>query len=68
MRKCFFCTHKIEPSYKDPVQLEKFLTVRKKIVSREESNLCARHQRTLAKEVKHARFLALLPYVSYQRS
>ncbi len=64
--KCFFCQYKTEPSFKDLDNLEKFLSPRKKIVNREKSNLCAKHQRKLTKEIKYARYLAMLPYVSYQ--
>lgn len=64
--KCFFCQYKSDPSYKDIENLEKFLSLRKKIVSREKSGLCAKHQRSLTKQIKYARYLALIPYVSYQ--
>lgn len=66
MKKCFFCQNKVEPTFKDTVNLEKFLTVRKKIVSRENNQLCLRHQRALSKAIKYARYLALLPYISYR--
>ncbi|MFA5136773.1 MAG: 30S ribosomal protein S18 [Patescibacteria group bacterium] len=66
MTKCFFCEHKAEPSYKDIENLGKFLSPRKKIVNRERSGVCAKHQRKLTKNIKYARFLSLLPYVSYQ--
>ena len=64
--KCFFCQYKTDPSFKDIENLEKFLSPRKKILSRERSGLCAKHQRTLTKEIKYARFLGLVAYVSYQ--
>ncbi len=64
--KCFFCKYMMEPDYKDVENLEKFLTPRKKIVSREKSGVCAKHQRTLSKQVKYARYLALVPFTSYQ--
>lgn len=64
--KCFYCKYNLVPDYKDVENLEKFLTPRKKIVSREKSNICAKHQRTLSKQIKHARYLALIPYTSYQ--
>ncbi len=64
--KCFFCQYKVEPNFKDIDNLEKFLSPRKKILSREKTGLCAKHQRMLTKQVKYARFLALIPYVSYQ--
>lgn len=66
MNKCFFCEYKQGPSYKQIENLNKFLSARKKILGRDMSGLCAKHQRKLTKEVKHARFLALIPYVSYQ--
>ncbi len=66
MTKCFYCQYKSDPSYKDIDNLEKSLSPRKKIVNREKSNLCAKHQRRLTKEIKYARYLGLIPYVSYQ--
>lgn len=66
MNKCFFCKYKTEPSFKETDNLEKFLSSRKKIVSREYNGLCAKHQRRLAREIKYARYLAMIPYVSYQ--
>lgn len=64
--KCFFCEFKTEPTFKEIDNLEKFLTPRKKIINRERSNVCAKHQRKLTKQIKYARYLALLPFVSYQ--
>jgi len=65
-KNCFFCEFKSQPSFKQIENLEKFLSVRRKIVNRERSQVCAKHQRVLTKQVKYARYLALLPYVSYQ--
>ena len=64
--KCFFCQYGQNPSYKDLDNLEKFLSPRKKILNREKTGVCAKHQRQLTKEIKYARFLALVPFVSYQ--
>jgi small subunit ribosomal protein S18 len=66
MSNCFFCKYNSKPDYKDLENLEKFITQRMKIASRERSNVCAKHQRQLSKEIKHARFLALIPDTSYQ--
>lgn len=66
MRKCFFCQHRVPPSFKDIDNLEKFLSPRVKILSRDKTGVCAKHQRTLSKQIKYARFLGLLPFVSYQ--
>ncbi|GIW64554.1 MAG: 30S ribosomal protein S18 [Patescibacteria group bacterium] len=63
---CFFCQYKTSPSYKDVDNLEKFLSPRKKILGRDKTGICAKHQRQLTKHIKYARYLALIPYVSYQ--
>ena len=68
MKKCFFCKYGIQPDFKDIDNLEKFLTPRKKMLSREKTRVCARHQRKLTKQIKYARFFGLLPYVSYKNA
>lgn len=65
--KDYFKTYNTEPTYKDVDTLKKFLTSRGKIVSTEKSGLSAKHQRKLSEQIKYARYLALLPYTSYQR-
>ena len=63
-RICRFCQEKINQlDYKDTKRLERFITDRGKIVSRRSSGNCARHQRMVARTIKQARFIALLPYV-----
>ncbi|PIS16026.1 30S ribosomal protein S18 [Candidatus Roizmanbacteria bacterium CG09_land_8_20_14_0_10_41_9] len=66
MNKCFFCQYNASPSYKEIDNLAKFISPRMKILSREKTQLCAKHQRRLTKHIKYARYLGLLPYVSYQ--
>ncbi|OGK19048.1 30S ribosomal protein S18 [Candidatus Roizmanbacteria bacterium RIFCSPHIGHO2_01_FULL_39_8] len=66
MNNCFFCKYQSDPTFKQVENIEKFLSPRKKILGRDKSGLCAKHQRALTKEIKYARFLALIPYVSYQ--
>jgi small subunit ribosomal protein S18 len=66
MTKCFFCQYNVLPSFKDIDNLEKFLSPRKKILNREKTGVCAKHQRRLTKHIKYARYLGLIPYVSYQ--
>lgn len=64
--KCPLCENGVKTvSYKDVYQLKKFTSVRGKIVSREKSGLCAKHQRMVTNSVKRARFMALMPYVAY---
>lgn len=62
-KKCFYCEEKKEPSYMDVASLKKFLSERGKIIPRSRNGLCARHQRHFATAVKHARHLALLPFI-----
>ena len=63
-KKCFFCQGGIVPDYKKPEILSRFISERGKIIARSRSGICAKHQRALAKEVKRARYLALLPFVA----
>jgi small subunit ribosomal protein S18 len=60
--KCHFCETKSIPDYKDYQTLSKFVSDRGRILSRERSAVCAKHQRAMSKEIQRARFLALLPY------
>ena len=60
--KCPLCVDNITPDYKEIDVLGKFITDRKKILSRSRSGVCAKHQRQLAKAIKRARHLALLPF------
>ena len=63
-KSCPYCKDKIEQAdYKDIVMLRKFVSDRGKIRSRRITGACRRHQRQLARAVKRARELALLPYV-----
>lgn len=64
--KCFFCQYKSNPTFKETENLEKFVSPRKKILGRDRTGLCAKHQRMLTKEIKYARYLGLIAYVSYQ--
>ncbi|HDD52667.1 MAG: 30S ribosomal protein S18 [Aquificota bacterium] len=60
---CRFCADEIqEIDYKDVKRLRNYLTERGKIVPRRISGTCAKHQRQLARAVKRARILALLPF------
>ncbi len=49
--------------WKDVEFLSQFITPRGKIMSRRQTGLCAYHQRQLAKAIKRARIMALLPFV-----
>ena len=61
---CPFCadkTHKID--YKDVDLLGKYISERGKIMPKRVTGVCAMHQRELARAIKRARIVALLPYV-----
>ncbi len=63
-KRCEFCREGIdEIDYKDVERLRKYLTQRGKILSRRVTGTCAYHQRKLAKAIKRARQMALLPFV-----
>jgi small subunit ribosomal protein S18 len=61
--KCHFCATRTEPDYKNVAQLKSFISEKFKILPRKTTKLCAKHQRRVAKEIKYARILALLPFV-----
>jgi len=61
---CKFCEKKLEPDYKMPEETVNFLSERGKILSRDKSGVCPKHQRKLVIAIKRARHLALLPFVS----
>ena len=62
---CQFCVDKnIEINYKQIDLLHRFVSEDGKIRPRRQTGTCARHQRELARSIKHARHIALLPYVS----
>ncbi len=59
---CPFCVSKAKYiDYKKPELLRPYLTEFGLIQARRKTGVCARHQRMLARAVKRARFLALLP-------
>ena len=59
---CSFCIENINYiDYKNIELLKNYITDRYMIESRRRSGVCAKHQRLLAKAIKRARNLALLP-------
>jgi small subunit ribosomal protein S18 len=61
---CKFCIKKANIDWKDGGALKRFTSERGKIMPRRITGTCAKHQRELARAIKRARTLALLPYVS----
>ncbi|MDC7225642.1 MAG: 30S ribosomal protein S18 [Spirochaetales bacterium] len=60
---CRFCTQKVVMDYKNPEVLRRFVTESGKILPRRITGTCAKHQRQLAREIKRARVIALLPFM-----
>ena len=61
---CHFCRDKIVYiDFKDVALLRRFVSDRGKIRARRVTGTCTQHQREVAKAVKSAREVALLPYV-----
>ncbi len=62
-RVCPYC---IDPElvmdHKDTAQLRRYVTEDGKIRPRRQTGVCAKHQRKLARTIKRARHLALLPF------
>ena len=60
---CIFCKNKSKfIDYKDVETLSKYITPNGKIASRNSTGACAKHQREVAKQVKLARFMGLIPF------
>ena len=60
---CQFCADpnkKID--YKDAETLKQYITERGKILPRRVKGTCAMHQRAVAKAIKRARVVAILPF------
>ena len=64
-KPCQHCRDKVDQvDYKDVASLRKFISEKGKIRSRRITGSCRRHQVQIARAVKRARELALLPYVN----
>lgn len=62
-KNCPFCANNTNPNFKDVKEMEKYVSERGKIYGRDRSGLCSMHHRRMALAIKHARHLALLPFV-----
>lgn len=60
---CQLCAGR-ELNYKDVENVRRYVDREKyKILPRRVTGTCARHQRDVAREIKRARYMALIPYV-----
>ena len=58
------CSDTVPFDYKKPESLRQFVTSHGRIKPKRLTGLCTKHQRVLAREIKRARHLALLPFES----
>lgn len=64
-KQCPFCKDKVSYiDYKDIQTLQRYVTDREKIKSRRVTGVCTQHQHELAKAIKRAREMALMPYTA----
>lgn len=60
---CSFCVDKVDHiDYKETDRLRRFISDQFKIEARRRTGVCSKHQRALARAIKRARHLSLLPY------
>lgn len=62
---CGFCVDKVSYiDYKDVALLQRYITEAGKIQPRRKTGTCSKHQGALARAIKRARYMALLPYTA----
>ncbi|MCY3911830.1 MAG: 30S ribosomal protein S18 [Chloroflexi bacterium] len=66
-RACYFCETREPIDFKNAQLLRRFIADSGRIETRRKTSTCARHQRELARAIKRARYLALLPYIVRRR-
>jgi len=64
-KPCRFCVDKVgDIDYLDYPKFQKLITERGKIMPSRITGTCAKHQRQLARAIKKARIMALMPFVA----
>ncbi len=65
-KACPLCTGEEteEIDYKNEELLRKFISPQGRILPRKKTGVCARHQRQIARAVKRARVVGILPFVT----
>ena len=64
-KSCPFCTNQnLEIDYKNALLLNQFISGQAKIKKTRRTGVCAKHQRQLAKAIKRARNMSILPAAS----
>jgi small subunit ribosomal protein S18 len=64
-KTCYLCMNRISYlDYKDAQMLRRFMSPHAKILPRRKTGTCWKHQRLVARALKRARHLAMLPFVA----
>ncbi len=63
-KTCFFCEKKQEPAYTDMSNLRRYVSDRSKIMGKQRTGACSKHQRRVTREIKYARHLSIIPFVN----
>lgn len=64
-KQCYFCTSNIKAiDYKDYETLKRFVDPQFRIMPKRRTGLCSLHQRKLARAIKRARIISILPFVA----
>ena len=61
---CEFCNSQTEPHHLDVAAVSKYMSERGRIIGRDRTGVCAKHQRRLARAIKRARYVGLMPFVA----
>jgi len=63
--ECYFCQNNIKKiDFKNTEVLTRFMSEMHKIKPRKKTGVCSGHQKKLARAVKRARYMALVPYTN----
>jgi len=63
-KHCHYCVNKKEKiDFKDTQAIQRFFSHYARIVPRRRTGLCAKHQRQIARAIKRARIMGLLPFI-----
>ena len=62
-QQCNFCSRNVQDiDFRQINVIQKYISSQNKIIDPQHTGICAKHQRKLAKAIKRARRMALLPY------
>jgi len=62
-KHCYFCANNQDVDWQDTQSLQRFFSHYARIVPRRRTGLCAKHQRQVARAIKKARVMGLMPFV-----